>query len=148
MNKIKVGIYSSTSLSIPKYETEGAAGVDLRSTESFEITPGSTVVIPTGIYVAIPKGFEGQIRPRSGFSLKTDFVIKNSPGTIDSDYRGEIKIISKNAGKENISVAVGDRIAQLVFVPVYQAEWDVVYSISELGNTVRGVKGFGSTGSS
>jgi len=128
---------------LPKYETEGAAGFDLASIENIEVGVGKTVLIHTGMAVEVPEGYELQIRPRSGVSLKTGLMIKNSPGTIDSDYRGEIGIIVYNTGEKfGHYVNAGDRIAQAVLAPVTRAE---IIEADELGETVRGEGGFGST---
>lgn len=131
---------------VPTYETPGAAGCDVRlySPDGKWLIPaGFTSAVPTGLKVKIPVGFELQVRPRSGLSLKTKLRVANAPGTIDSDYRGEIKIILTNTGNEDILLNHGDRIAQLVLCPVYQASFIEVDSLDE---TTRGEGGFGSTG--
>ena len=131
----------------PKYETLGAAGMDVRANEEVSIAPGATVLIPTGIYMAIPGGFEVQVRPRSGLSLKTKFRIANSPATIDSDYRGELMLIAQNTGSlDYLNYKIGERLAQIVLCPVYQIVWDEVMSKEDLPSTDRGEGGFGSTG--
>jgi dUTP pyrophosphatase len=130
---------------MPAYMTGGAAGMDLcmNGIMSFiSIKPGKRVLIPTGIKMAIPDGYEAQIRPRSGLSLKTDLMVVNSPGTIDSDYRGEIKVIMGNFGSEQVTINRGDRIAQVVFAPVIRA--NLIFE--SLNDTERGTGGFGSTG--
>ena len=132
---------------LPQYETKGAAGMDIRSNENITLLPGETKLIRTGLYVAIPEGFELQVRPRSGLSLKGPFRVANAPGTIDSDYRGEICIIGQNTSDSTeFSIAVGDRIAQLVLQTVPQVEWVTVESREALSETSRGAGGFGSTG--
>lgn len=132
---------------LPQYETKGAAGMDIRSNENIILLPGETKLIRTGLYVAIPEGFELQVRPRSGLSLKSPFRVANAPGTIDSDYRGEICIIGQNTSDSTeFSIAVGDRIAQLVLQAVPQVNWVTVESREALSETSRGTSGFGSTG--
>lgn len=131
----------------PKYETAGAAGMDVRSNVHVVIRPKETVLVPTGIFMAIPEGFEVQVRPRSGMSLKTKFRVPNSPGTIDADYRGELCIIAENTdGSNELVVNVGDRVAQIVIQEVPQIVWDEVISRDALPSTERGDGGFGSTG--
>ena len=135
------------TLGLPAYETAGAAGADLRANlpDRWEIAlaPGARALIPTGLRMAIPEGFEVQIRPRSGLALKHGISLPNSPGTIDSDYRGPVGVILMNLGKDAFTVTHGMRIAQMVVAPVVQADFDVVAS---LDNTARGAGGFGSTG--
>lgn len=135
------------ALGLPRYESVGAAGADLKAClgkgESLIIGPGSRVLVPTGLAFEIPLGFEVQVRPRSGLSLKTNLLVTNSPGTIDSDYRGEIKVILGNFGSEDYVVNHGDRIAQMVIAPVIQADFVLVDGLSD---TQRGSGGFGSTG--
>lgn len=129
---------------IPAYQTEGAAGFDLHAVENVVVQSGRTVIVPTGLAVEIPPGYELQVRPRSGMSLKTGFMVKNSPGTIDSDYRGEIGVILWNNGEHfGHYINKGDRIAQAVLKRVERAAIEVV---EELGVTARGAGGFGSTG--
>lgn len=134
-------------IELPMYETLGAAGMDLRAALSplapVVISPGERALIPTGLRIAVPNGFEAQVRPRSGLALRSGVTALNSPGTIDSDYRGEIKVILVNLGQDEFSVRRGDRIAQLVFAPVIRGRWR---EESDLDWTVRGVAGFGSTG--
>ena len=129
----------------PKYKTDGSSGVDLSAflEKKVVIKPNSSELIPTGLQVAIPEEFEIQIRPRSGLAAKESIGVLNSPGTIDSDYRGELKIILFNHGKEDFIINNGDRIAQMVLVPILKMEFEEVDS---LPNTVRGQGGFGSTG--
>ncbi|MEZ5680641.1 MAG: dUTP diphosphatase [Erythrobacter sp.] len=130
-------------LELPAYATSGAAGMDVLSAENITIKPGQRHAVATGFAVAIPDGFEIQVRPRSGLALKHGISVPNTPGTIDSDYRGEVKIIMINHGDEPFAIARGDRVAQLVLAPVTQAAWDLV---EELDETERGAGGFGSTG--
>ena len=129
----------------PKYKTDGSSGVDLSAflEKKVIIKPNSSELIPTGLQVAIPEELEIQIRPRSGLAAKENIGVLNSPGTIDSDYRGELKIILFNHGKEDFIINNGDRIAQMVLVPIVKMEFEEVDS---LPNTVRGQGGFGSTG--
>jgi dUTP pyrophosphatase len=129
---------------IPSYANKGDAGFDLISTETITICAGETKLIPTGLAFAIPDGFEMQVRPRSGMSFKTKFRVSNSPGTIDSGYRGEVKIIGENIGTSPIFINKGDRIAQGVICPVYEADFHIV---DDLNSTDRGIGGFGSSGS-
>jgi len=130
-------------LELPKYATDGAAGMDVLSAEDVTIAPGARHAVATGLAVAIPEGFEIQVRPRSGLALKHGISVPNTPGTIDSDYRGELKVILINHGGEAFAIHRGDRVAQLVLAPVTQARWVVV---AELDETARGEGGFGSTG--
>ncbi|MDA1033821.1 MAG: dUTP diphosphatase [Proteobacteria bacterium] len=130
-------------LDLPRYATEGAAGMDVVSAETVTLQPGARHAVATGLALAIPQGFEIQVRPRSGLALKHGITVPNTPGTIDSDYRGELKIIMINHGDEPFPIERGDRIAQLVLAPVTQAGWD---EVAELVETARGAGGFGSTG--
>lgn len=144
MEEITVKIWrEANTIKIPEYATPGSAGVDLCSMKYCILKPGELTLIPTGIRLAIPEGYEGQIRPRSGLALNHRIVIPNTPGTIDSDYRGEILVMLLNMGTEPFSLSFGDRIAQLVFVPVARAKFEPV---KELDQTKRGAGGFGSTG--
>ena len=144
LEKINVKIFrESPNIAIPAYATPGSAGVDLCSTMYCMIKPGEQALIPTGIKLAIPEGYEAQIRPRSGLALNKKITIPNSPGTIDSDYRGEIRVLLKNEGEDPFTLRFGDRIAQMVFVPVVQAQFEEVKALDE---TKRGSGGFGSTG--
>ena len=137
------------ALGLPSYETAGAAGADLRA--NFEasargglvLEAGARVLVPTGLRLEIPAGYEVQIRPRSGLAIKHGITLPNSPGTIDSDYRGPLGVILMNAGDEPFAINHGDRIAQMVVAPVVQAQFALV---NELQDTVRGEGGFGSTG--
>lgn len=135
----------ASDLNLPAYETVGSAGMDVEAdvNNPVELAPGDIRLIPTGLRVAIPKGYEIQVRPRSGLAVKYGITLINSPGTIDSDYRGEVKIGLINHGREVFRVARGDRIAQLVVAPVSQAKFRVV---TKLSDTERGDGGFGHTG--
>ena len=130
-------------LDLPKYATTGSAGMDVLSAEQLSLKPGQRHAVATGLALAIPAGFEIQVRPRSGLALKHGITVPNTPGTIDSDYRGELKIILINLGDESFAIERGDRIAQLVLAPVVQAAWS---EVDELDETTRGDGGFGSTG--
>jgi len=136
----------SKEISLPKYETAGSSGMDLAANiaGNINIDPGKTAVIPTGLALSVPKGFEVQIRPRSGLAAKKKISVLNTPGTIDSDYRGEIKVILINQGQETFKVEKGLRIAQMVVCPVVQAQ---IKEVEDLSETERGKGGFGSTGS-
>ena len=135
----------SKKVSLPKYETSGSSGMDLAANidANINIDPGKTAIIPTGLALSIPKGFEVQIRPRSGLAAKQKISVLNTPGTIDADYRGEIKIILINLGQETFKVEKGLRIAQMVVCPVVQAQ---LKEVDDLNETERGKGGFGSTG--
>ena len=144
MQEIIVKIWrEANTIAIPEYATAGASGVDLCSTMYGMIKPGEQALIPTGIKLQIPEGYEAQIRPRSGLALNKKITIPNSPGTIDSDYRGEIMVLLKNEGDEPFTIIFGDRIAQMVFVPVVRAKFEEVKSLDD---SQRGSGGFGSTG--
>jgi dUTP pyrophosphatase len=130
-------------LPLPSYATPGAAGMDVVAAEDLDLAPGERHAVATGFRVAIPAGFEIQVRPRSGLALKHGVSVPNTPGTIDSDYRGELKIIMINHGSEPFPVRRGERIAQLVPAAVTQADWA---EVDELPETARGTGGFGSTG--
>ena len=130
-------------LDLPAYATSGAAGMDVLSAEDVTLAPGARHAVATGLALAIPAGYEVQVRPRSGLALKHGISLPNTPGTIDSDYRGELKVILINHGAEPFTIARGDRVAQLVLAPVTLAAWEEVV---ELDETVRGTGGFGSTG--
>jgi dUTP pyrophosphatase len=136
----------SQQVSLPKYETTGSSGLDLAANinSNINIDPGKTAIIPTGLAISIPKGFEIQIRPRSGLAAKKQLSVLNTPGTIDADYRGEIKVILINHGHQVFVVEKGLRIAQMVVCPVIQAQLE---EVNELSDTIRGKGGFGSTGS-
>jgi len=130
---------------LPKYETAGSAGMDIRAfvASDLAIPPMGRAKIPTGLFLEIPEGYEAQIRPRSGLALKWGVTLMNSPGTIDSDYRGELEVILINTGIESFTVKNGDRIAQMVISPVVRA---VISEAEQLSETKRGAGGFGSTG--
>lgn len=130
-------------LPLPAYATAGAAGMDVVSAEDVTLAPAARHAVATGLCVAIPEGYEIQVRPRSGLALKHGITVPNTPGTIDSDYRGELKVILINLGAEPFVIQRGDRVAQLVLAPVVQAAWD---EVAELDATERGEGGFGSTG--
>ncbi|MEE4339903.1 dUTP diphosphatase [Erythrobacter sp.] len=130
-------------LDLPAYATEGAAGMDVVSAEDVTIQPGARHPVATGLALAIPAGYEIQVRPRSGLAIRHGITVPNTPGTIDSDYRGELKVLLINHGSEPFAIARGDRVAQLVLAPVVQASWR---EVEELDATVRGAGGFGSTG--
>lgn len=130
-------------LPLPGYATSGAAGMDVVSAEDVTIAPGQRHAVATGLAIAIPPGFEVQVRPRSGLALKHGITCLNTPGTIDCDYRGEVKVILANLGDAPFAIARGDRIAQLVPAPVLSAAW---HEVAELDDTERGTGGFGSTG--
>ena len=130
-------------LPLPAYATEGAAGMDVVAAEDLSLAPGARAAVATGFAIAIPAGYEVQVRPRSGLALKHGITCLNTPGTIDSDYRGEVKVILANLGSEAFAINRGDRIAQLVAAPVQRATFTEVASLDE---TARGTGGFGSTG--
>jgi dUTP pyrophosphatase len=132
-------------IQLPRYMSDGASGMDLQAAveNSLEIAPGEVALIPTGLHIALPKGFEAQVRPRSGLTLKHNVTVLNTPGTVDSDYRNEIGVILANLGKEPFVVKRGMRIAQMVIARSYQAE---LVEVDELSDTERGMGGFGSTG--
>jgi len=132
-------------LPLPAYESEGAAGMDLRAAldESMTLGPGQRALVPTGLRIAIPAGHEGQVRARSGLALRQGLAVLNAPGTIDADYRGELRVILANLGQDPVTLHRGDRIAQLVIAPVVQAR---VVAVEDLDSTERGQGGFGSTG--
>ncbi len=134
---------NARDLELPTYQTDGAAGMDIRASEERMLQPGETALIQTGFSIAVPRGFEAQLRPRSGLALKNGITLLNSPGTIDSDYRGPIGVILTNLGHEPFYVHRGDRVAQMVIAKVERAKWQVV---EELDATDRGEGGFGSSG--
>jgi dUTP pyrophosphatase len=145
MPKIKVKIVNKSGNALPEYATEGSAGMDIRAhlPEAVVLAPLERHLIPTGLFIELPEGYEVQVRPRSGLALKQGITCLNSPGTIDSDYRGEIKVILINLSKENQTIQPGDRIAQLVLGQVEQIKWMEVEGIS---STARNEGGFGHTG--
>ena len=144
MTKILIKKLSKTAI-VPKYETQGASGVDISANinEDLTLATNESTLVPTGIAVSIPQGFEIQIRPRSGLAAKKGISVLNTPGTIDADYRGEIKVILINHGNEPFIIRNGDRIAQMVVCPIVQAKFE---QVDELNDTERGSGGFGSTG--
>ena len=144
MTKIQIKKLSNEVLT-PKYETSGSSGMDIAAYIEKEIiiNPGEKALIPTGFSLSIPQGYEVQIRPRSGLAAKKGVTILNTPGTIDSDYRGEIKVILINLSKDKFFVKKGERIAQMVVCPIQQV---IIEEVSELSETNRGIGGFGSTG--
>ena len=135
----------SKNISLPKYETDGSSGMDLAANieNKIEIAPGKSAIIPTGLSISIPKNFEIQIRPRSGLAAKNQISVLNTPGTIDSDYRGEIKVILFNHGDKDFTVNNDDRIAQMILMPILKVDFETVEALPE---TIRGSGGFGSTG--
>ena len=145
MNKIEVKVVAQQGAVVPCYKTEGAAGADVCAfiKESVTIQPGTFAMIPTGLFFEIPQGYEIQVRPRSGLAAKNGITVLNTPGTIDSDYRGELKIILINLGNSDFIVNNGERIAQIIVSPVTVADFKLTDSLSD---TQRGEKGFGSTG--
>ncbi len=141
--KITVKVKTAEGITLPQYATEGSAGMDLRAAEAVTISAGERNCVSTGLFLEIPAGFEAQVRPRSGLALKHGITVLNSPGTIDSDYRGEVKVILANLSKEDFKIEIGDRIAQMVFAEVAKASFETV---CELEETERAAGGFGSTG--
>ena len=147
-NKIDVAVMklpSAEGLPLPAYATSGSAGLDLAAAVSDPITiaPGGRAMVPTGLAIALPEGFEAQVRPRSGLAARSGVTVLNTPGTIDADYRGEIQVILANFGDQPFKVSRGERIAQLVVAPVTQLAWQATDRLPE---TARGAGGFGSTG--
>ena len=134
---------NSEGLPLPAYETAGAAGMDLRAAEAATLAPGARCLMPTGLAIALPQGFEAQVRPRSGLAVKHGVTVLNAPGTIDCDYRGEVKVPLINLGQEDFIIQRGDRIAQMVIAPVTRIGWTETESLDE---TTRGAGGFGSSG--
>ena len=130
-------------LALPSYASAGAAAIDLRSSEFLTLKPHARALVATGIAVAVPHGFEAQVRPRSGLAVKYGVTVLNAPGTIDCDYRGEIKVPLINHGEENFVIARGDRIAQMIIAAIPQVTFEEVATLDE---TSRGTSGFGSTG--
>lgn len=145
VEKISVKIINQSGFSLPAYATTGSAGMDIRACLSEPVTlqPLERYLVPTGLFIALPDGFEAQIRPRSGLAIKQGLTCLNSPGTIDADYRGEIKVILINLSNESHTIQSGDRIAQMVIQQVSQVNWEVV---TDLEATERGSGGFGHTG--
>lgn len=144
MTAVKImRLANGEGLPLPAYETTGAAGMDLRAAESVTIGPGDRQLVPTGLAIALPQGFEAQVRPRSGLAVKHGVTVLNAPGTIDCDYRGEVKVPLINHGREDFIIARGDRIAQMVIAPVSRVVWE---EVDLLDGTARGTGGFGSSG--
>lgn len=135
----------ATDLELPSYESSNAAGMDIRAalTEPLVLDPGKRALVPTGLQMALPDGYEAQIRPRSGLAYRNGITMLNTPGTIDADYRGELKVLAINHGEEGFTIRHGDRIAQMVIAPVQQM---FVEQVEKLPDTERGTGGFGSTG--
>jgi dUTP pyrophosphatase len=145
MEELRVLITAKDGAAIPEYATDASSGMDLLAfiDRSLTLKPFERMLVPTGIHISIPEGYEAEIRPRSGLAHKFGITILNTPGTIDSDYRGEIKVLLINLGSESFTVQKGDRIAQMVFKHVLKARWTAVEKLPE---TSRGEGGFGSTG--
>jgi dUTP pyrophosphatase len=141
--ELAIPVTLSEGATMPSYKTRGAAGMDLCCAEDVVLEPLQRKLVPTGVRMAIPEGYEGQVRPRSGLAIKHGLSMVNSPGTIDSDYRGDIGVIVINLGSETVRLAAGERIAQLVICPVTRAR---LVQTDELASTERGEGGFGSTG--
>ncbi|MBR2015491.1 MAG: dUTP diphosphatase [Alistipes sp.] len=142
---MKVKVVNHSRFSLPEYQTPLSAGMDLRANikESISLEPLQRALVPTGLYVELPAGYEMQIRPRSGLAAKQGITVLNAPGTIDADYRGEIKVILVNLSPETVIINDGERVAQAVVARCEQVEWE---SVDELSSTERGEGGFGSTG--
>ena len=142
---LRVRVVRATDNALPEYETLHSAGMDLRAhlAAPVVLAPGARALVPTGLRLEIPAGFEGQVRPRSGLALKRGLTVLNAPGTIDADYRGDVGVILVNLSPEPQRIEHGDRIAQLVFAPVTRADWD---EVGQLAASARGAGGFGSTG--
>jgi len=142
---MKINIINQSKHALPAYETVASAGMDLRAnlTESLLLKSGERLLVPTGLFIALPEGYEAQIRPRSGLAFKHGITVLNSPGTIDADYRGEVKVLLINHGAEDFEINDGERIAQMVIAAHARIEWN---SVTELTETERGAGGFGSTG--
>ena len=140
-----IKVVNKSGRDLPQYATESSAGVDLRAAVSEPITlePLQRAIVPTGLYMEIPKGYEGQVRPRSGLAAKHGITVLNTPGTIDADYRGEIRVILVNLSSQAFEIQPGERIAQMVFAKHETAQWE---EVSELEESSRGAGGFGSTG--
>lgn len=145
---MKVKIVNKSKHNLPAYATEYSAGMDLHADtdEDYVLRPFERHLFPTGIYIALPIGYEAQIRPRSGMACKFGVTVSNAPGTIDADYRGEIMVSLNNTSNEPYIVKAGDRIAQMVVAKHERVEWDEVHDVIELGTTERGDGGFGHTG--
>lgn len=142
---MKINIINQSKHALPAYETVASAGMDLRAnlSEGLLLKSGERLLVPTGLFIALPEGYEAQIRPRSGLAFKHGITVLNSPGTIDADYRGEVKVLLINHGAEDFEIKDGERIAQMVIATHARIEWN---SVTELEETERGAGGFGSTG--
>lgn len=142
---MKINIINKSKHALPHYETKSSAGMDLKANINKEITlkPLERIIVKTGLFMALPQGFEAQVRPRSGLAIKNGISVLNAPGTIDADYRGEIGVILVNLSNENFTIKDGDRIAQMVIAKYKQANW---IEVENLDQTKRGTGGFGSTG--
>ena len=142
---VQIQVINRSKHALPSYETEQSAGMDVRANldEAIALGPLERALVPTGLFIALPAGFEAQVRPRSGLAAKQGITVLNSPGTVDADYRGEIKVILVNLSNEIVQINDGDRIAQLVIARHEQAVWEATEILSE---TARGAGGFGSTG--
>ncbi len=145
LSSMQINIINKSEHPLPTYETAHAAGMDLRAniTETVVLAPMQRILIPTGLFIELPVGYEAQIRPRSGLAFKHGLTVLNSPGTIDADYRGEIKVLLINLGSEPFEIKHGERIAQMIIAKHETANWQVVEQLSE---TTRGAGGYGSTG--
>lgn len=148
MSSVRVSVVNKSPYPLPKYMTAQSAGMDVCAniSEPIVLKPFVRVAVPTGLYVALPAGYELQVRPRSGLALRTGLTVVNSPGTIDADYRGEIRVLLINLSSEDALIRPGDRIAQLVLARHDAVSWAVVDDVSALPTTERGAGGFGSTG--
>lgn len=145
---MKVKIVNKSSYSLPKYETSASAGMDLKANigEPIELAPLQRAMVPTGLFIELPVGYEAQVRPRSGLAAKHGISVLNAPGTIDADYRGEIKVILVNLSNEPFAINPGERIAQMVVAKHERVDWIEVESVEQLEQSERGAGGFGSTG--
>lgn len=145
---MKVKIVNKSSYSLPKYETSASAGMDLKANigEPIELAPLQRAMVPTGLFIELPVGYEAQVRPRSGLAAKHGISVLNAPGTIDADYRGEIKVILVNLSNEPFAINPGERIAQMVVAKHERVDWVEVESVEQLEQSERGAGGFGSTG--
>lgn len=145
---MKVKIVNKSSYSLPKYETSASAGMDLKANigEPIELAPLQRAMVPTGLFIELPLGYEAQVRPRSGLAAKHGISVLNAPGTIDADYRGEIKVILVNLSNEPFAINPGERIAQMVVAKHERVDWVEVESVEQLEESERGAGGFGSTG--
>ena len=144
-HKVKLYVDPNYNITVPVYAKQGDSGKDVRAKQDYIIRPGETAIVGTGLYLGIPEYAEIQVRPRSGLSSKTKLRVANSPGTVDSNYREELGVIVDNIGEDEIRIKAGDRIAQIVLVPVLQFDWSMVDTKEDLGTTDR-TGGFGSTG--